>query len=64
MDILLPSIVNAYTNLGMKFATPQTERVLLNIALNGTASHVETVVAAARATLSRTGGIGEGATGN
>jgi Domain of unknown function (DUF222)/HNH endonuclease len=36
-----------------RIATPSTEKGLLNIALHGTASHVETVVAAARAGLDR-----------
>jgi hypothetical protein len=36
-----------------RIATPQTERGLLNIALHGTASHVETVVAGAQAAMRR-----------
>jgi hypothetical protein len=54
----LPAITEAFAGGRISYskvramarvATPQTERGLLNIALHGTASHVETVVAATRA---------------
>jgi hypothetical protein len=56
----LPAITEAFAGRRISYskaramtriATPKTERGLLNIALNGTASHVETVVAGARARL-------------